>query len=365
MSQTKAQLVGGVGISTAENLVVSGVVTATTANIGAATTFTEDLVVNGDARVTGILTVGTSSITLDGSNNEIKIGTGLTISSGGIIAGVTTVSAGSTSAPSITPTGDSNTGIFFPSADTIAFGEGGTERMRIDSSGNMGLGTNNPQRKLEIANGDIRLTDGYVLQWGTAGNYIYGNSASNFLSSVTSGTERMRIASTGVSYVWNNNNTTAFIAASSVSSSATVVLAVRHSASSIDSGTDAYYIYANGSAGSASDVNLKKNIETTRDGYLEDLNRLRVVKYNWNDQEDTEPRELGLIAQEVEEVFPGLACDMRGENEDGEEITTKGIKYSVLPVMLLKALQEADAKIEAQAATIAALDARLTALESV
>jgi len=157
MSQTKAQLVGGVGISTAENLVVSGVVTATTANIGAATTFTEDLVVNGDARVTGILTVGTSSITLDGSNNEIKIGTGLTISSGGIIAGVTTVSAGSTSAPSITPTGDSNTGIFFPSADTIAFGEGGTERMRIDSSGNMGLGTNNPQRKLEIANGDIRL----------------------------------------------------------------------------------------------------------------------------------------------------------------------------------------------------------------
>jgi len=182
--------------------------------------------------------------------------------------------------------------------------------------------------------------------------------------------ERMRLASTGVGYVWNNNNSTAFIAASSVASSATVVLAVRRSASTITGGTDAYYIYANGSAGAASDVNLKKNIETTRDGYLEDLNRLRVVKYNWNDQEDTEPRELGLIAQEVEEVFPGLACDMKGENEDGEEITTKGIKYSVLPVMLLKALQEADAKIEAQAAqlasqaaTIAALDARLTALE--
>jgi hypothetical protein len=43
-------------------------------------------------------------------------------------------------------------------------------------------------------------------------------------------------------------------------------------------------------------------------------------------------------------------------NEDGEE-TTKGIKYSVLPVMLLKALQEAIAKIET-------LEARVTTLEA-
>jgi len=57
------------------------------------------------------------------------------------VTGITTVAAGSVSAPSITPTGDSNTGIFFPSADTIAFGEGGAEALRIDSSGNIGIGT--------------------------------------------------------------------------------------------------------------------------------------------------------------------------------------------------------------------------------
>ncbi len=42
--------------------------------VGTATTFTEDLVVEGDARVTGILTVGTASITIDGNNNTITSG---------------------------------------------------------------------------------------------------------------------------------------------------------------------------------------------------------------------------------------------------------------------------------------------------
>jgi hypothetical protein len=66
---------------------------STTAVVGSATTFTEDLVVSGDARVTGILTVGTSSITLDGINNTIKVGTGLTLSSSGIVAGIITATS--------------------------------------------------------------------------------------------------------------------------------------------------------------------------------------------------------------------------------------------------------------------------------
>jgi hypothetical protein len=54
--------------------------------------------------------------------------------------GVTTVQAGTAAAPAITTSGDTNTGIFFPAADTIAFTEGGVESMRIDASGNLGLG---------------------------------------------------------------------------------------------------------------------------------------------------------------------------------------------------------------------------------
>ena len=54
--------------------------------------------------------------------------------------GVISFADGSASAPSITNTGDINTGIFFPAADTIGFAEGGEEAARFDSSGRFLLG---------------------------------------------------------------------------------------------------------------------------------------------------------------------------------------------------------------------------------
>jgi len=72
--------------------------------------------------------------------------------------GVTTVQAGTVSLPAITTTGDTNTGIYFPAADTIAFTEGGVESMRIDSSGNVGIGTSSPSQKLDVA-GDTRVSN--------------------------------------------------------------------------------------------------------------------------------------------------------------------------------------------------------------
>jgi len=72
-------------------------------------------------------------------------------------AGQVQLGAGTAAAPALSTTGDTNTGIFFPAADTIAFSEGGAESMRINSSGNVGIGTTTIGSKLTV-NGDIAGT---------------------------------------------------------------------------------------------------------------------------------------------------------------------------------------------------------------
>jgi hypothetical protein len=71
-----------------------------------------------------------------GTSVGLNVGAGKVLTVGGIASHA----AGSAAAPTITATGDTNTGIFFPAADTIAFAEGGVEAARLDSAGNMGLG---------------------------------------------------------------------------------------------------------------------------------------------------------------------------------------------------------------------------------
>jgi len=107
-----------------------------TLRVGAGLTFNG---ITGDVNFTGIVTA--TSFSGSGANLTGVAATS-NISTNAIVnSGVTTVAAGSAAAPSISPTGDSNTGIFFPAADTIAIAEGGAEAARIDSSGRLLLGT--------------------------------------------------------------------------------------------------------------------------------------------------------------------------------------------------------------------------------
>ena len=119
------------------------------------------------------------------------------------VTGVSTFAAGTALLPALTTSGDTNTGVWFPAADTVAASTGGSERMRIDSSGRVAINTTSPnasatttikqdssayQLQLEQNNG----TDGYGLRCNAAdGDLTFSRYASSAY------TERMRLTASG------------------------------------------------------------------------------------------------------------------------------------------------------------------------
>jgi hypothetical protein len=123
-----------------------------------------------------------SNVITGGSINNTPIGAS-TANTGAFTTlsatGVTIVQAGSASAPAIVPSGDPNTGIFFPAADTIAFAEGGAEAMRIDSSGNVGIGVSSIAQALDIYKNGAAIVQ---IRGGTGSNQgggFYVRNAAN------------------------------------------------------------------------------------------------------------------------------------------------------------------------------------------
>ena len=257
-------------------------------------------------------------------NNNIQFGAGadLMISSDGTDGLIDTLNG------DLRLRADPNSGA---SSSMIKFEVDGSEGMRLISGG-----------KLLVGNTDVGV---HICR-------ITGNSGGNAVLKVDNSA--------------TSGNTTCYLAFMDGSGGASVNSAFFQGFN----GANNFYLLGNGTQTFTSDENAKKNIETTRDGYLEDLAKLRVVKYNWKEQKDGEDKELGLIAQEVEKVFPRLVMnDIDPQIEEKDK--KKMIKTTVLPFMLLKAVQEANTKITAletenktQAAQIADLISRITALES-
>ena len=135
----------------------------------------------------------------------------------------------------------------------------------------------------------------------------------------------------------------------------TVAFAIKNASSGLDDGTlsirircDGNIENTNNSYSAISDISLKENIVDANSQW-DDIKALNVRNYNFKESTGLPTHtQLGLVAQEVETVSPGLV------NEDEEGI--KSVQYSVLYMKAVKALQEAMTKIES-------LEARVTELE--
>ena len=110
-------------------------------------------------------------------------------------------------------------------------------------------------------------------------------------------------------------------------------------------------IYTTGSLVQASDLRLKQNVTPINDALNKTL-LLRGVQFEWKRQEYPDRnfrlgKQIGFIAQQVEEVFPELV----GVNQDGY----KGIDYQNVTAVLVEAIKEQQREIEVLKASVAAL----------
>ena len=135
-----------------------------------------------------------------------------------------------------------------------------------------------------------------------------------------------------------------------------------HTATNFNAFTVSYIVYSNGnvqntnnSYGAYSDIKLKENIVDANSQW-DDLKALRVRNYNL--KEGQTHTQIGLVAQEVEPISPGLVYESPDRDDEGNDLgtVTKSVNYSVLYMKAVKALQEAMERIET-------LETRLTVLE--
>jgi hypothetical protein len=124
--------------------------------------------------------------------------------SAGVAMGAASVDLGSAAAPSISFTGDPNTGIYSPGADQFAISTGGTGRVFVDASGRTGFGVSTPGYRCDIQDAlNIRIDGSNFanLYFNGTGTRIRYNDASGNLSFFTNSTERAYVGYGGGFYV--------------------------------------------------------------------------------------------------------------------------------------------------------------------
>ena len=262
---------------------------------------------------------------------------------------------------------------FTINGSVVQFQTGATERMRIDSSGNVGIGmtpTNfgNGYTVLQVAN----ATNGgmlYLTTTANAGGRIYGNGAgitydafsTTYHAFITNSSERMRLDSSGNLLVGNTSNVST--GRVEITRNGERCLTLNNSATGTAANEILNFIRNGAQVGNinttntttayvtSSDYRLKENVQPMT-GALAKVSALKPVIYKWKaDGSDGE----GFIAHELAEVCPhAVTGEKDAVNEDGS-IKPQGIDTSFLVATLTAAIQEMKQIVDAQAAEIAQL----------
>ena len=232
----------------------------------------------------------------------------------------------------ITGVGDTNSSSSITPAGGLFFYNGAT-RMVIDNGGKVGIGTTSPAANLHVSGANPNNSSDAIL-------YVSKTGGNDFTCWLGSGADDHGLGIRGVgSYAWAvyDHNAGAYRAR-------------------LQFGGDLYL--QNTTINSISDRRLKKNIVDANSQW-NDIKALKWRNFEWKD-EYIDGTYLGLIADEVESISPNLVEINAQPKEDIdagiEDPKHKAVKYSIVWMKAMKALQEAQTRIETLEAKVATLE---------
>ena len=318
----------------------------------AVTLSTTSATVGGDSTVGGDLTVDTNTLYVDSTNNRVGVGTAspsnpfqvgtsdlIVDSSGSLLIGRTT--------------------------STLGGGNGGLLQIGSGSSA-AGLTIHSSTTGI----GDIQFADGTTGADSYRGLIRYEHST-NSMNFWTDGSERMRINTSGDLLV--GCSTTPSASVDGIMISRTPDITSSRSSTSFTSGTSHWIFYnPNGIVGSistvgsatsfatSSDHRLKENVTDVTDGITR-VKQLEPKRFNFIADPDRTVD--GFLAHEAQAVVPEAVTGTHNEVDDDGNAVMQGIDQSKLVPLLTAALKEAITKIETLETEMTSVKARLDALE--
>ena len=260
-------------------------------------------------------------------------------------------------------------------AGNLYFYTGGAERLRIDSSGNVGIGSTSPNSRLQI----VGATDDALVQscirfsrkgyasstFGVSISASGGSVASqnNLVFNTSDGTnapaERVRIDGDGNLLVGKTGNSGTVGAgiinepSGSIWSTMTASTSASNTLLVYSTGAAAYRFYVglggtvnatNPVISAISDARLKENVQDIDVGLAAILS-LKPRKFDWKTGKGKDIKgDRGFIAQEFETVFPNLIDEWADPAPEGEA-PYKSVRQDLIPV-LVKAIQELTARVQ-------------------